>query len=191
MSTTLTAEQNDLRAAVTDLLSKRSPETEVRRLMADDTGYDPAVWAELAGMGLLGLTIPERFGGSGAGAAELAVVAEQMGRALLCSPYLSTAVLTPSLLLALDDDAECADALPRIAAGELVTAVAYAEPGSARPPQHPDTTAARTGDAGAGVARFEQAIGSYDADVSITVPTGEGSVVVTVTGENPTVLPDS
>ena len=146
MSTTLTAEQNDLRAAVTDLLSKRSPETEVRRLMADDSGYDPAVWAELAGMGLLGLTIPERFGGSGAGAAELAVVAEQMGRALLCSPYLSTAVLTPSLLLALDDDAECADALPRIAAGELVTAVAYAEPGSARPPQHPDTTAARTGE---------------------------------------------
>lgn len=52
-------------------------------------------------------------------------------------------------------------------------------------------TAARTGDAATGVARFEQAIGGYDADVAITVPTGEGPVVVTVTGENPTVLPDS
>ncbi len=79
MSTTLTAEQNDLRDAVADLLAKRSPETEVRRLMADDTGYDPAVWAELAGMGLLGLTIPEQFGGSGAGAAELAVVSRADG----------------------------------------------------------------------------------------------------------------
>ena len=141
MSTALTAEQIDLSSAVTDLMSTRSPQTEVRRLMAEDTGYDPAVWAELAGMGLLGLTIPERFGGSGAGSAELAVVAEQMGRALLCAPYLSTAVLTPYLLLASGDTAECADVLPRIAAGELVTAVAFAEPGAARPPQHPDTTA--------------------------------------------------
>ena len=146
MSTTLTTEQVDLRTAVTDLMSKRSPQTEVRRLMAEDTGYDAETWGELAGMGLLGLTIPERFGGSGAGAAELAVVAEQMGRALLCAPYLSTAVLAPYLLLALDDTDECADVLPRIAAGELVAAVAFAEPGAARPPQHPDTTATRTGD---------------------------------------------
>jgi alkylation response protein AidB-like acyl-CoA dehydrogenase len=146
MSTALTAEQIDLRAAVTDLMSKRSPETEVRRLMADEPGYDAETWGELAGMGLLGLIIGEEFGGSGAGAAELAVVAEQMGRALLCAPYLSTAVLTPYLLLALGDTAECADVLPRIAAGELVTAVAFAEPGSARPPQHPDTSAMRAGD---------------------------------------------
>ena len=146
MSTALTAEQIDLSSAVTDLMSKRSPQTEVRRLMADDTGHDAEMWGEIAGMGLLGLIIPERFGGSGAGAAELAVVAEQMGRALLCAPYLSTAVLTPYLLLALDDTDECADVLPRIAAGEIVTAVAFAESGSARPPQHPDTAATRTRD---------------------------------------------
>jgi alkylation response protein AidB-like acyl-CoA dehydrogenase len=146
VSTALTAEQSDLRSAVTDLMAKRSPETEVRRLMADGPGYDRGVWADLAGMGLLGLTIPERFGGSGAGAAELAVVAEQMGRALLCAPYLSTAVLTPHLLLALEDDEECAGVLPRIAAGEIITTVAFAEAGSARPPQHPDTTAVKAGD---------------------------------------------
>lgn len=130
-----------LRDAVADLLAKRSPESEVRRLMADTGGYDPKVWAEMAGMGLLGLTIPEEFGGSGAGAAELAVVSEQMGAALLCAPYLSTAVLTPYLLLALGDTAECADVLPRIAAGELIATVAFAEAGDARPPRHPATTA--------------------------------------------------
>ena len=146
MSTVLTPEQRDLRDAVADLMTKRSPEAEVRRLMAGDTGYDPAVWAQMAGMGLVGLTIPEEFGGAGAGAAELAVVAEQMGRALLCAPYLSTAVLAPYLLLALNDTAECAAVLPRIAAGELITAVAFAEQGSARPPQHPTTTATATGD---------------------------------------------
>ncbi len=144
MSTGLNDELLALRDAVADLLAKRSPEAEVRRLMADDTGYDAGVWAEMAAMGLVGLTIPEEFGGSGAGSAELAVVSEQMGAALLCAPYLSTAVLTPYLLLALGDTAECAEALPKIAAGELIATVAFAEAGDARPPEHPNTTA--TGD---------------------------------------------
>lgn len=146
MSTALTQEQTDLRATVAELVAKRSPEAEVRRLMATDSGYDPTVWSELAAIGLLGLAIPEEFGGSGASAAELAVVAEQFGRALLCAPYLSTAVLTPYLLLALGDTAECAEVLPKISAGELLATVAFAEAeqGSARPPRHPSTVAVRT-----------------------------------------------
>lgn len=132
-----------LREAVADLLAKRSPEAEVRRLMADATGYDPNFWAEMAAMGLLGLTIPEEYGGAGAGAVDLAVVCEQMGAALLCAPYLSAAVLTPYLILALDDTEECADALPRIAAGDLLATAAFAEPGDARPPVKPATTASR------------------------------------------------
>lgn len=50
--------------------------------------------------------------------------------------------------------------------------------------------AARTGDAAAGEARFEGTIGSYDADVAITVPADEGVVTVAITGENPSMLPD-
>lgn len=146
MSATLTREQSDLRDTVADLLAKRSPEAEVRRLMETEAGYDLAVWRELATMGLLGLIIPEEFGGSGAGAAELAVVAEQMGRTLLCAPYLSTAVLTPYLLLALGDTAECADVLPRIAGGDVIATTAFAEAGSARPPHHPATKATPTPD---------------------------------------------
>jgi len=142
----ITDQQRDLADAVTDLLAKRSPEAEVRRLMADDTGYDPSVWAEMAAMGLLGLVVPEQFGGSGAGHAELGIVMEQLGRTLLCAPYLSTAVLATNLLLALDDNAEHTEALPRIAAGELIATVAYAEPGSARPPDVPQTTATPDGD---------------------------------------------
>jgi alkylation response protein AidB-like acyl-CoA dehydrogenase len=134
MPAALTTEQRDLADAAADLTAKRSPEAEVRRLMATDTGYDPAVWAELAAMGLLGLAIPETYGGSGAGAVEVGLVMEAMGRTLLCAPYLSTAVLTTHLLLALGDTEEQADVLPRIAAGELIATVAFAEPGSARRP---------------------------------------------------------
>ena len=50
--------------------------------------------------------------------------------------------------------------------------------------------AARTGDATAGEARFESTIGSYDAEVTIIVPVGEGTVSVVITGENPSMLPD-
>ncbi len=146
MSVALTREQSDLREAVADLMAKRSPEAEVRRLMADEIGYDTSVWSELASMGLLGMAIPEQLGGSGAGPVELAVVAEQMGRVLLCAPYLSTAVLTPNLLLAVDDPSEQADVLPRIADGGLISTVAFAETGSARPPVHPQTVAADDGD---------------------------------------------
>ena len=140
VSVALTPEQSDLRDAVTDLMVKRSPESEVRRLMTTG-GYDTATWSEMAAMGLLGLIVPEEYGGSGAGMAELAVVSEQLGRALLCGPFLSSAVLTPYLLLALDDTSECAAALPRLAAGQLIATVAFAEAGSARPPEHPETTA--------------------------------------------------
>ncbi|MEM7285098.1 MAG: hypothetical protein AAF480_02010 [Actinomycetota bacterium] len=50
--------------------------------------------------------------------------------------------------------------------------------------------AARTGDSTAGEARFASTIGSYDADVAISVPAGVGVVTVTITGENPSMLPD-
>lgn len=140
----LSTEQRDLGEAVSDLLAKRSPESEVRRLMADPLGYDLAVWAELAAMGILGLVIPEEFGGAGAGAAELGVVSEQMGAALLCAPFLSS-VLAANLLVVLADSAECSDALPRIANGELIATVAFAEPGSARPPAASGTTATADG----------------------------------------------
>ena len=144
MPAALTTEQRDLADAAAELMAKRSPEADVRRLMETDTGYDSAVWAELAAMGLLGLAIPEKFGGSGAGAVEVGLVMEAMGKALLCAPYLSS-LLTTHLLLALGDAKEQADVLPRIAAGELITTVAFAEPGSARPPREPQTVAAPAG----------------------------------------------
>ena len=85
-------------------------------------------------MGLTGLLIDEQYGGAGAGPVEMGIAMEEMGRALLVSPFLSTAVLVPSLLAEAGDAAECAAVLPRIAAGELIATVAFAEDGSARLP---------------------------------------------------------
>lgn len=132
-----TDEQQALRKTVADLMAKRSSEPQVRALMATDTAFDPGLWRELAVTGLLGLLVPEGLGGSGAGQVEVGIVMEEMGRALMCGPYLATAVLVPGLLEESGDTVEQRSVLPRIAAGELIATLAYAEcgHGSARPPE--------------------------------------------------------
>lgn len=143
----MTTELQALREAAAALLDKRWPETRVRELMATDTGHDEAGWRDMAEMGLLGLAIPAEFGGMGAGHTEMGVVMEEMGRVLLCAPFLSTAVLAPALLTAVGDTAEQAQVLPRIAAGSAIVTLAYAEGSSALIPERVGTHARRT-DAG-------------------------------------------
>jgi alkylation response protein AidB-like acyl-CoA dehydrogenase len=139
-------EQQALRSAVADLMTRRSGEAQVRALMATETGLDRQVWNDLAAMGLTGLLIGEEYGGTGAGPVEMGIAMEEMGRALSVGPFLSTAVLVPSLLAEAGDAAECAAVLPRIAAGELIATVAFAEDDSAR---LPDTIATSAGAIGA------------------------------------------
>lgn len=146
MSFAVSDEQRALRSAVADLMARHSGEAQVRTQMATDTGHDPTVWRELAAMGLTGLLIDERYGGADAGPVEMGIAMEEMGRALLVSPFLSTAVLVPSLLTEIGDAAECGAVLPRIAAGELIATAAFAEDGSARPPATIATSAGLIGD---------------------------------------------
>ena len=125
-----TPEHDDLRAMVRAFLADRSPEAEVRRLMETPEGYDPAVWSVMAQqLGLQGLFVPERFGGVGAGFVELQIVCEEMGRALLCAPFLSSAVLATAALLTSDDAAACERYLPGMADGSTIATLAVTEAG--------------------------------------------------------------
>ena len=122
------AEQNELRSVVRAFLERRSPESEVRRLMATTDGYDTATWKHLATqIGLQGLTIPEEFGGAGGSFVELGIVLEEMGRSLLCAPFFATAVLAANALLHSGDKAAMSDYLPGIASGDTVATVAFVE----------------------------------------------------------------
>jgi alkylation response protein AidB-like acyl-CoA dehydrogenase len=124
-----TEEQEQLRAAVRRFLAEKSPEPEVRRLMETVSGYDAEVWRQAARqLGLTGLAIPEKFGGSGSGYVELTVVFEEMGRALLCAPFFATVALAANLLLSIDDEVAKADYLPGLAVGDVIATVALAEP---------------------------------------------------------------
>lgn len=127
MSLTASEEQDQLRASVRRFLAEKSPTAEVRRVMQTSQGYDPAVWAQLAGeLGLLGLAIPEEFGGAGYGPAELAVVFEELGAALFVGPYFSTVALAAQALVASGDHAAQARWLPPIANGSLTATLAVA-----------------------------------------------------------------
>jgi alkylation response protein AidB-like acyl-CoA dehydrogenase len=121
-------EQEELRRTVRQFLDQKSPESEVRRLMETDQGYDDAVWKQMGEqLGLQGLAIPEEFGGSGYGYIELIVILEEMGRRLLCAPYFSTVVLATNALLHSGDDAAKKEHLPGIASGETIAALAFTE----------------------------------------------------------------
>jgi alkylation response protein AidB-like acyl-CoA dehydrogenase len=123
-----TEEQDELRRTVRAFLEQKSPEAEVRRLMETADGYDPAVWGQMAEqLGLQGLAIPEAYGGSGYSFVELGIVLEEMGRSLLCAPFLSSVVLAANTLLRSGDEAAMGEWLPGIADGSVIGSLAYLE----------------------------------------------------------------
>src|SRR5580693_2123116 len=123
-----TGEQLELRAIVRDFLASKSAEASVRELMATTAGYDPAVWRQMSDqLGLAGLAVPEEYGGAGFGYVELGIVFEEMGRALLCAPYLSTVALAIEALLRCTDEAARKDLLPGLATGTTIGTLALLE----------------------------------------------------------------
>ncbi|GAA2072929.1 acyl-CoA dehydrogenase family protein [Actinomadura alba] len=128
MELVVTEEHRALRATLRRFFAETSSSAEVRRLMATADGYDPAVWARMGGeLGLLGMAIPEEYGGAGCGHRELAVVMEEMGRVLLCAPYLASAVLAADALVTAGDEAAKGELLPGVAAGTTIATLAWTE----------------------------------------------------------------
>ncbi|MET9679804.1 acyl-CoA dehydrogenase family protein [Streptomyces coeruleorubidus] len=129
MDARFTAEQDEIRRTLRELLHKRCAPEELRAAVDTPAGHDPALWTALAEqLGLPGLALPERYGGVGCSVTELALACEETGRALAPSPLLATAVLTAPLVLALGTDTQRAELLPRIASGGLIAALAVPGP---------------------------------------------------------------
>jgi alkylation response protein AidB-like acyl-CoA dehydrogenase len=140
-------EQDELRKMVRRFLEEKSPESEVRRLMATTEGYDPAVWAQMANeLALQGLGIPEEFGGQGFGPVELYVVFEEMGAALFCSPYFSTVALAANAILLVGSEKDHAEYLPGISSGETIATVALTDDAGLWDLSATSTTAKKSGD---------------------------------------------
>jgi acyl-CoA dehydrogenase len=87
-------------------------------------GLDRELWSFLAGLGLLGLAVPEELGGSGGGATELCVLAEEVGAALPAVPFAGTAAVA-AVLVAAADDGVARQVLADVVKGTLVVAPAW------------------------------------------------------------------
>ncbi len=94
--------------------------------MLASAGDGRSAWPRLCReIGVAGLAIPGRYGGAGAGPAEIGVVMEELGRDLTASPMLGSAVLAAQALLATGDEAACGRLLPGIADGSATAALAW------------------------------------------------------------------
>ncbi|WP_203338653.1 acyl-CoA dehydrogenase family protein [Nocardioides limicola] len=111
--------EEDLRTTVRDLLADRCDPGAVNSLYDGDRSLVEPLWKALAAdLGLAGLLVPEQYGGAGASAREAAVVLEELGRAVAPVPFLTSAVVATTLLVAAGDEL-----LPRVAAGECTAAL--------------------------------------------------------------------
>jgi alkylation response protein AidB-like acyl-CoA dehydrogenase len=128
MNLDFSEEQIALREMVRGLCAEHAPPAAVRRMEDDPKGYTEEFWKQLGQLGLLGLLIPEAYGGSAQTLLEAAIVYEEMGRALAPAPHFPSAVLGAGALLAAGSEKQKKDWLPRIASGEAILTPAWLEP---------------------------------------------------------------
>ena len=123
-------EQVALQDAVRALLAKTYGDFGHRRqVTAAEPGFDAGLWGRLAEMGVLGLPLPEAYGGSGAGPLEVGVVAGELGRVLAPEPYLAAVVLAGGLVADVAEPDHARELLEPLAEGTSLLALAHHEPG--------------------------------------------------------------
>jgi alkylation response protein AidB-like acyl-CoA dehydrogenase len=125
---TFSPEQEMLRETVRGVVATTSPLSVVRELEDDPTGYSPELWKQLAHLDLIGLQLPEEFGGSGMTTLETVVLYEEFGRAIAPSPHFVSSILSGGALACSGSQEQKQVWLPGIVSGEAVLTPAWLEP---------------------------------------------------------------
>jgi alkylation response protein AidB-like acyl-CoA dehydrogenase len=133
MPVAVTEEHEELRRGVRRWAERHCPREVPRALLDRPDDALPPVWADLAGQGWLGVHVAEELGGQGFGILELAVVAEELGRALVPGPYLPT-VVAAAVVTRHAEPPQAKALLPGIVDGSVPACVALA-PAARRPPR--------------------------------------------------------
>ena len=127
MDFALSEQQEMLKSAANEFLTKECTKKLVREMEKDEKGYSPELWKKMADLGWMGLVYPEKYGGSELSFIDLTVLLEQMGRAIAPGPFLSTVVSCGTAILKYGTEAQRKEFLPPIARGEMIMALALTE----------------------------------------------------------------
>lgn len=120
-------DQKMLRENARAFLNRESPLSLCRQVLESDASYSDTLWQAVASQGWQGTAIPESYGGAGFGRLELAVLAEELGRALAPIPFSSSVYLAAEALLVLGTEEQKRQFLPKLASGEWIGTVAHSE----------------------------------------------------------------
>ncbi|MGD9115676.1 MAG: acyl-CoA dehydrogenase family protein [Dehalococcoidia bacterium] len=146
MQLALSEEQEMLRTMARDFLTDKLPKATVKEMEESEAGYTPELWQEMAGLGWMGLALPDKYGGSDMSFLDLAVLIEEMGRACLPGPYFSSVVLSGFTILDVGSEEQKAAYLPKIASGEQIFTLALTEASASYEADGIETKAAAEGD---------------------------------------------
>ncbi|MBH96855.1 MAG: pimeloyl-CoA dehydrogenase small subunit [Rhodospirillaceae bacterium] len=122
-----TDEERLLRESVERFIERDYPISQRLTAACSDLGYSKEIWARFAELGWLGLTIPESYGGFGAGSRETAILMEGFGGGLVIEPYLSCITMAADAISLSGNESICKDWLPAISSGERFVSLAYLE----------------------------------------------------------------
>ena len=128
MNLALSEEQEMLRKMARDFLTDKLPKKVVKEIEESELGYSPELWKEMAGLGWMGLALPEKYGGSGMSFLDLAMLLEEMGGACLPGPYFSTVVLGGLTIADIGSEEQKQQYLPKLGSGEVLLTLALTEP---------------------------------------------------------------
>jgi alkylation response protein AidB-like acyl-CoA dehydrogenase len=127
MDFTFTEDQLLFQESVRDFLTNEVTPESIRAGWETDSGRSDALWAQLAEMGLTGLTVPEAFGGLGMSELDFVLLAQEAGYVALPEPLVHVALVAVPTLLACGDTQLQQTWLPKIATGEARVVVGLAQ----------------------------------------------------------------
>src|SRR4029453_7517005 len=128
MDLDFTPEQDLLRETVAGVCQRYCDLKVVREMEDDPRGFPDKLWAQLADLGRIGLTLPEEFGGTGMSMLDAVIVYTEFGRAATPSPHFVSSVMSGGVLALAGSDVQKSDWLTKIASGEAIITPAWLEP---------------------------------------------------------------
>jgi alkylation response protein AidB-like acyl-CoA dehydrogenase len=189
MDFALSEDQEMLKTSAREFLSKECTEAVVRETLISKEGFSPGLWHKIAELGWLGIIFPEKYGGIGGNVIDLAVLFEEMGRAIYISPYLSSVVLCGLTILDAGSEEQKNSLIPAIIKGEKILAMALTEPqsswdGHGWEPQGISVTATRSKDQyiinGTKLFIHDAHVADYLLCAARTAPAGKGGDGITL-----------